>query len=199
MDGIFEVEGILSENDCDRIIEVYNENFKYAEPGRIGVQGMSRIENQIKDTMDMYLPIEGEPATYSAQRILHDACHRTFKKYLDHFRDHGLDRGTHDIPSVLETYTHGFLSSPQIQKVKLGGRFNWHSDCAPNHVIQYIFYLNDNYEGGRTEFSNGRIIEPKKGKVVIVPCTPQALHRGNMVKHGIKYISAVYLYNKKDH
>jgi hypothetical protein len=194
MDGIFEVEGILTENDCDRLIEIYNENIKHTSPGEVSQGGTSRVSKDLKDTMDIFLPIMDIPMTHAGVRIVHDACHRTFTKYLEHFREMGLDRGDHECYSILDTFMKtNRLTNPQIQKVKPGGKFNWHSDCGLGHIVQFIFYLNDDYDGGRTEFSNGRIIEPKKGKVVIIPCTPQALHRGNIVTRGTKYISAVYL------
>jgi hypothetical protein len=196
MDGIFEVEGILSENDCERIIEIYNENLEKASPGQFGEGEDGMVEKRVKNTMDIYLPIKNDLATHSGVKILHHACDRVLDKYIEHFRDHGLDRGNHTEPSMIEFIKHrSRLSYPQIQKVTPGGIFNWHSDFGPNNIIQFIFYLSDDYVGGRTEFSNGRIIEPKKGKVVIIPCTPQAVHRGNVVKEGTKYISAVYLHH----
>ena len=194
MDGIFELEGILSENDCDRLIEIYNEHFNYTAPGQVGTGHRSIIDKKQKNTQDIYLPVDNIVATHAGMRIVHDACRKTFAKYLEHFQELGIDRGSHERHSVIEGYlTNNILTNPQIQKVSPGGRFNWHSDCGPRNIIQFIFYLNDDYKGGRTEFSNGRVIEPKKGKVVIIPCTPQAIHRGNIVTHGIKYISAVYI------
>jgi hypothetical protein len=194
MDGIFEVEGILSENDCERIIEVFHENIEYASPGEFGY---NKVDKSIKDTLDMFLPIKNDPATHSALMILQNACDRVLDKYIEYFRDHGLDRGNYCEHSIIEFLKKsGVLSNPQIQKVSTGGKFDWHTDLAPRHIIQFIFYLNDNYEGGKTEFSNGRIIQPKKGKVLIIPCTIQAVHRGNVVTDGIKYISSVYLLEK---
>jgi hypothetical protein len=51
--------------------------------------------------------------------------------------------------------------------------------------------LNDVEEdsGGTTEFSCGKIIQPKAGKIVFFPCTWTYFHRGKTLEKGIKYIA----------
>jgi hypothetical protein len=45
----------------------------------------------------------------------------------------------------------------------------------------------DEDAGGCTEFSNGRVVRPEKGKVLIFPTTPQYVYRGAIVNKGTKY------------
>lgn len=54
-------------------------------------------------------------------------------------------------------------------------------------------YLNDiEYVGGETEFSTGRVIKPKKGKMLVFPTTFFHVHRGRPILEGEKYIASVF-------
>ena len=67
-----------------------------------------------------------------------------------------------------------------IQRSIVGQQYNWHSDFVhPKldglgggvRILTCILYLNDMEDdaGGCTEFTCGRIVKPKKGKVLIFP------------------------------
>ena len=45
-------------------------------------------------------------------------------------------------------------------------------DCSSaKRYLAFLFYLNDDFEGGETLFYPGTVIEPKKGSVVVFPPT----------------------------
>ena len=58
-------------------------------------------------------------------------------------------------------------------------------------IFTYIIYLNDveKDSGGTTEFSCGKTIQPKAGKIVFFPCTWTYFHRGKTLEKGVKYIA----------
>jgi prolyl 4-hydroxylase len=56
-----------------------------------------------------------------------------------------------------------------------------------------LFYLNDNFTGGQTEFLPGIMVEPVKGSVVAFPPNWQHPHCGLPVETGNKYIMSTYL------
>ena len=73
-----------------------------------------------------------------------------------------------------------------------GQRFNWHYDGCyrrPNGEQSYftlMFYLNDGYEGGTTEFEDTTEIIPEKGDALIF--WHYQRHIGNEIRTGRKYV-----------
>jgi hypothetical protein len=90
------------------------------------------------------------------------------------------------------------ITCPVIQRTDEGGFFDWHTDYSPgqNRILGGILYLNDVKEedGGSTEFNSGRKIQPEAGKLIIFPSDLTHLHRGNVLKHGSKYIATVFFH-----
>ena len=67
-------------------------------------------------------------------------------------------------------------------------------DCSSaKRYLAFLFYLNDDFEGGQTLFYPGTVIEPKKGSVVVFPPTWAYPHKGVPVLKGTKYIMSSYL------
>ena len=86
-------------------------------------------------------------------------------------------------------------------------RYNEDSDCFKQHVdvgdltsckrfLAFLFYLNDDYEGGGTLFKtpDHKYIKPVEGSVLIFPPTWQYPHEGLMPKGKPKYIMSTYLH-----
>ena len=52
-----------------------------------------------------------------------------------------------------------------------------------------MLYLNDDYQGGETEFLYyKKRVQPERGKLLIWPAGYTHAHRGNMVLEGMKYV-----------
>ena len=109
-------------------------------------------------------------------------------------------------------------SGYQIQRTNVGQSYGWHTDdeyaaCLDTltHPIRgemdsgssgyqrrlftYIFYLNDGYEGGRTQFRVGpgeedgiHSVIPEKGKLLCFPANFLFWHQGEPVTKGTKYL-----------
>jgi hypothetical protein len=61
-------------------------------------------------------------------------------------------------------------------------------ETARRFLVAFI-YLNDEYEGGETEFPQFQIaVKPKQGNMVLFPAMWNWLHKGNAVKKKPKYI-----------
>jgi hypothetical protein len=54
-------------------------------------------------------------------------------------------------------------------------------------MLAFIWYLNDVHEGGETEFLKGKVT-PKRGSLLIFPCSWTYLHKGNVPVSNNKYI-----------
>tara|TARA_B100001029_G_scaffold167051_1_gene159936 strand:+ start:144 stop:785 length:642 start_codon:yes stop_codon:yes gene_type:complete len=81
----------------------------------------------------------------------------------------------------------------KIQRTKPCEGFHaWHSDhtyATPYRQLVTLLYLNDDFEGGETEFLYQNVrIKPQAGKFVIFPPFWSHTHRGNPPIGGTKYI-----------
>tara|TARA_Y100000766_G_C18739792_1_gene522972 strand:- start:31 stop:663 length:633 start_codon:yes stop_codon:yes gene_type:complete len=81
----------------------------------------------------------------------------------------------------------------KLQRTKPGEGFHaWHSDQGGNQPYRQLvtlMYLNDDFEGGETEFLHQSVrIKPQAGKYVIFPAHWTHIHRGNPPIGGNKYI-----------
>jgi hypothetical protein len=88
-----------------------------------------------------------------------------------------------------------------IQKYdKNKGKYIYHNDSRIDYknkktrMFTFIWYLNDVYEGGETEFINFKII-PERGKLVIFPASFVFPHCGNMPVSDDKYILTGWVYS----
>ena len=84
-----------------------------------------------------------------------------------------------------------------VQKVQMtpagGGYHVWHDENShlehANRCLVWMIYLNDDYEGGETEFLYyKKRIQPEKGKLLIWPAGMTHAHRGGLVLERTKYI-----------
>lgn len=90
-----------------------------------------------------------------------------------------------------------------VQKVQMtpagGGYHVWHDENShlehANRCLVWMIYLNDDYEGGETEFLYyKKRIQPEKGKLLIWPAGMTHAHRGGLVLKGTKYIVTGWFY-----
>jgi len=90
--------------------------------------------------------------------------------------------------------------SQKIQKTPAGGGYHvWHDENSnlehANRCLVWMIYLNDDYQGGETEFLYyKKRIQPEKGKLLIWPAGMTHCHRGGLVLEGTKYIATGWFY-----
>ena len=94
-----------------------------------------------------------------------------------------------------------------VVKYEEGGFYDDHVDADPLVPRQYtiILYLNDEYEGGETEFPHlNKKYKLKKGDALFFnnynthgDIAKQSIHRGNKVISGVKYICNIWIHSKK--
>ena len=114
---------------------------------------------------------------------------KTFAEYADKY------------PSLRDC----FIYNPglKLQKTIPGGGFHsWHceqpyiiNDFDKDRLLAWMVYLNDDYEGGETEFNYlSKRVKPKKGTLLMWPTGFTHTHRGGMVISGEKYILTGWIY-----
>tara|TARA_Y100000996_G_scaffold367327_1_gene313100 strand:+ start:163 stop:738 length:576 start_codon:yes stop_codon:yes gene_type:complete len=86
------------------------------------------------------------------------------------------------------------LEGVQILKYEPGGYYTWHVDHGIhlNRKISCIFYLNEDYEGGKIQFafpakSQSFEVQPKENRMIIWPSNFLYPHRVTPVEKGVRY------------
>ncbi len=76
---------------------------------------------------------------------------------------------------------------------------DFHTDVtnieSTKRFLAIVCYLNDNFDGGETIFPHFNLqVKPKKGTILLFPCTWSYLHKGNPSTNGYaKYILGSFL------
>lgn len=100
----------------------------------------------------------------------------------------------------LKNHAAVYSLSQKVQKTPTGGGYHvWHdentSSGSSNRLAVWMLYLNDDYEGGETEFLYyKKRIKPERGKLLIWPAGYTHTHKGNMVLSGNKYVVTGWFY-----
>ncbi len=109
----------------------------------------------------------------------------------------------------LHSYKRVFDSGMQVQKTSTSSEIGyvWHidhqfspgpDDMLCERVITFIWYLNDDFEEGNTEF-NDCFIEPEQGKLLLFAPSTTMIHRGHPPRNGSdKYICTGWLWAPLD-
>lgn len=89
------------------------------------------------------------------------------------------------------------LTVPRIEKICEGGGFEWHMDSRhvrdDRRFLTFVFYLNDVLEGGETEFlRTGEKVEPRTGRVLLLPPFWTHIHRGRSPVGVAKYTASMF-------
>ena len=108
-----------------------------------------------------------------------------------------------DIPGFSNYFKLDALEEFRIKRYTTGTiftgeqQFRTHVDIGDaescKRQLAFLFYLNDDFEGGETEFVD-HLIKPKEGDILVFPPTWQYPHAGLPVKDGTKYIMSTYLH-----
>lgn len=162
---------------CDQMIDMFQkDDRKY--PGEVYPDGVSK---EIKDSTDLY--ISDLPEWKIMNDILFNSTKNLIQQYYDQFD--GLP------PEGL------FDTGYQIQESKVGQHFTWHNDGisggANFRQFVLLWYLNDDFEGGETDFLyQNKRVRPKKGSCLIFPTCWTHVHRGVEVTKGTKYVATTW-------
>lgn len=183
-------ENFMPQVQCNKFIEWYNT-----------FQEVSSVKHDIDQT-----PGDGR------FQFPNRALGRSDKQILVNHNNHELSKVCHQyVHSCLEHYLFQFgqLSGQQMMSTCIkfqhtpagGGYHQWHYEAMgldhSSRVLVWAIYLNEEFEGGETEFlDQKRRIKPTTGTVMIWPAGFTHTHKGNTVLSGDKYIlTGWYLLN----
>ena len=120
-----------------------------------------------------------------------------------------INKNSHEISSILKKCSdkfhihQGYFTDLTVVKYTKGGFIHGHIDSGLSHIRTHtiLLYLNENYEGGETEFPNlNKQFKLNTGDIIYFPNydshgnpTVLALHQGNVVKSGEKLICNLWI------
>jgi hypothetical protein len=148
------------------------------------------IEDHIADLLiDYYNAGESKPAFKNCKYNNLD-CGEDLP--LNELIAHVWDKQNIEAQQLAESKVHW----AQIYEWPLGTFMNLHSDVASKHtVFTSILYLNDDFEGGFTEFADGTMVAPKKGRIVFYDGI-HYWHKVTPITEGTRYTFASW-YRRK--
>ena len=188
MEFIYECDDVFPVDFCNRVIDKFEKSdLKFKGVTSVGI-------NHIKQSTD--LRIYEEPEWVEEEKYFHDTIQKAMKKYKTFLLKMDVDDEIKELLTEQIMISH--IHPPQIQRTEPGQYYHWHHDAIPPpnwQLFTYIIYLNDVEKdlGGTTEFSCGKTIQPKAGKIVFFPCTWTYFHRGKTLEKGVKYIATAGL------
>jgi hypothetical protein len=185
MEFIKEFKNALSKELCENIIK----QFEADDTKRNGIT-FSGVNLEIKNTYDIC--ISSNPEKWGdLDSILFENLYSNLNKYFKLTNNYLSGNTTmHNIKTNTMMRDRGF----QIQKyIKNEGKYIYHNDFwsfenGEYRILTYLWYLNDVYDGGETEFFGTLKIKPEAGKLLIFPTFITYPHSGLMPTSNDKYV-----------
>jgi hypothetical protein len=192
MELIYEID-CLPKDFCSHVIK------KFENDGRKVCGETGARKSSWKKSTDLFLPPLRD--WFEEQTVITKHLKERIRSYVEYLKDEAfanLEDNEFIFQALLETFNPCDISWYQIQKTSEGEYYKWHFDAPPpvsKRVFTFIMYLNtvDEECGGTTEFSCGKKVQPKVGKLLLFPSAWTYIHRGKPVTKGNKYIITGYI------
>ena len=198
-------ENVVSDKLCQFFIDYFEEQDEIGNTFE-GMLSNKKVKKETKNSKDCQIslyPYLGDP------KLIHelDNLILTFNecsiKYHNKYFMYGAKKKMLE-DWYLDSYDEDFLfqsySYPIIKIGKYtppdGGFHAFHEDWSGSnwdrHIVSML-YLNDNFEGGETEFLHQGIkVKPKKGNMLFFPPYYTHVHKGNKPIGNPKYIITLW-------
>ena len=177
---IYEFQNSLSEDECNQIIDKFEDSKEDHYKGRVGQNFTENVD--IKKSTDMV--ISGKKDWKDFDTLFFTSLSKALsavKKEFDFFSGPFKDIGY------------------AVQRTNPGEYFHWHIDSGSHQFsdrqLVAIWYLNNvDGPGGETEFLHQNVkIKPETGKLILFPPFWTHEHRGVTLEKGIKYIATTWI------
>lgn len=163
---IFLIENFLTDEECDHYIELtQNQVF---EEAKINMHGEQLMNKGVRNNDRLMI-------------FDKNLAEKLFNKAIDF------------LPETYEDYRIlDFNEMFRVYKYSPGQRFKMHRDGSyirnetEKSFYTFMIYLNDDFEGGETEFENLFTVAPKKGSALVFHHPLR--HEGKALINGLKYV-----------
>lgn len=163
---IFLIEDFITDEECDHYIDLTQD--KDFEEAKINVHGNQVMNKGVRNN-DRLMVFDNDLAKNLFQRA---------NEFLPQ---------THEDDKILD-----FNEMFRIYKYSPGKRFKMHRDGSyvrnesEKSFYTFMIYLNDDFEGGETQFENLFTVAPKKGSALVF--YHPLRHEGKTLISGLKYV-----------
>ena len=208
---IVEYDDVIPADKCKEIIDKFEYDNRKSQGITASDTEGKAIENSIKRSTDLWISqwVEWE----KWDEYFFKALSPYVKKYLLHVKE--------KLGDVVQSKGELVDSGYQIQRTNTGEGYGWHADddvspildtivfplrgyrdsgtvMSARRLFTYMFYLNDDFGGGFTQFRVGPKdsilnVAPKQGKLICFPASWYWHHRGDVVTEGSKYVCTGWL------
>jgi hypothetical protein len=186
----------ISKELCNDIIHMFEEDSNRYEGVTAG-----GIQKNVKDTLDLQIPKNANSKWSKTREFLEKELEKNIKNYVKNIND-AIETCEESSSNKYKVFNN-FVTFDTIQMqryTKQKGRYVYHQDFSADwtnkkyRVITFLWYLNDVYEGGETEFWTTYKVKPEAGKLLFFPATWTYPHRGMMPISNDKYIITGWIY-----
>lgn len=163
---IFIIENFLTDEECDYYIELTKD--KVFVEAKINLHGQQSMNKGVRNNDRLMI-------------FDNDLAENLFQKAAEFLPQ------THEDYEVLD-----FNEMFRVYKYSSGQRFKMHRDGSyirnenEKSFYTFLIYLNDDFEGGETEFENLFTVAPKKGSALVF--YHPLRHEGKTLMSGLKYV-----------
>ena len=169
-------DNVLSVNECDALIHLFNRSQKI--PGVVVVGSEWQTKPEVKKGVEVDDPrfSKGDPIS----QIIKPSLFNVLAKYLNKYPEFDKDLGKWE-------YDDGFTFKKF--EGEDDGFKQWHCEQIPgctSRILVWMFYLNDAESG--TEFRRFPTVRAKMGRVILWPASWTHIHRSQLPNKGVKYI-----------
>ncbi|MFM8258621.1 MAG: prolyl hydroxylase family protein [Vulcanococcus sp.] len=186
LENLVQVVPSLAGEELTRCLE-HVQSLPFAGSSLTSDGGAATTRPQQARTSSSCLLEEAHPVT----QLLHERLNRSVAIYAERLKAQHPAFDGHPLPGAHGV--HSWREPLQVLRYHPGERYVFHHDCdfdrnreAYHRVLTAILYLNNDFEGGETAFSGGRI-KPEPGQALVFPSNWCFPHAGCRVISGIKY------------
>ncbi|MDR6159337.1 prolyl 4-hydroxylase [Chryseobacterium sp. SLBN-27] len=163
---IFLIKNFLSDQECNHYIEMTKD--KVFEEAKINMRGRQVMSKGIRNNDRLMI-------------------------FDNNLAENLYERAIEFLPQIHDNYeVSGFNEMCRIYKYSPGQQFKMHHDGSyirnenEKSFYTFLIYLNDDFEGGETEFEHLFTVAPKKGSALVF--YHPLRHEGKTLISGQKYV-----------
>tara|TARA_B100001778_G_C18454975_1_gene568487 strand:+ start:100 stop:675 length:576 start_codon:yes stop_codon:yes gene_type:complete len=180
LDFCLKIENAIPDEICDDLIRIFDESEQKSRLDRNGYPNWTNlfISELIHDEKELI------------QNKIEEQNWHILRAYQEYLGEYG---------KYFVSDQNFFKFEEANIKCYVGGtddRYDFHADVSSlltsRRYLAMIWYLNDDFTGGKTSFFPDCSLQPKKGSVLVFPPYWMFPHSGEPVIEGKKYIMSTY-------
>jgi Rps23 Pro-64 3,4-dihydroxylase Tpa1-like proline 4-hydroxylase len=192
MNDLIQVIKVLDEHEL-KIVNSYVDELTFQENTVFDSNGKIRVDNSVRSSFGSSMNEE-----HQATKLLHDRINESLLVYKE--RVIPINSMFQYYPVPIGYSTTCYRESIQVLEYSPNQEYKFHHDTSndPNskeyhRIISIVLYLNDDFEGGGTEFPH-KTYKPSPGYGLFFPSNWCFPHSGQKVLSGKKRVAVTWYY-----